>query len=58
MTRDAVDHDKEVTYSPMDWVILAVSIAFQAFLLIVIPEFAWVGLPFWTTYLVKCLRQL
>lgn len=58
MQRDVVDHDSEVKYSSMDWVILLVSLIFQAALLIFVPEWAWVGLPFWTTYLVKSLKQL
>lgn len=57
-TNYTTDHDQEVTYSPMDWIILLGAIAFQVVLLIFVPEFSWVGLPFWTTYLVKSLRQI
>lgn len=58
LKRDVIDHDAEVSYSAMDWIIFLVSFAFQIGLLIFIPEWSWVGLPFWMTYLVKSLKQL
>jgi len=58
MKRDVIDHDSEVTYSKMDWVYLLLGLLFQAALLIFIPEWSWVGLPFWMTFLVKSLKQL
>ncbi len=58
LKRDVVDHDKEVNYSKADWLYLLISLAFQAALIIFVPEWAWVGLPFWTTFLVKALKQL
>ena len=54
-----VNHDDEVTFNTgRDWLYFLLSVAFQAALILFIPEFAWVGLPFWTTFLVKALRQM
>ncbi len=51
-------HDAEVSYSPMDWIYFLVSIVFQILLLMFVPNFAWVALPFWFTFLFKALRQI
>lgn len=58
LKRDVIDHDAEVSYSMTDWVIFLVSLGFQFGLLMFAPEWSWVGLPFWMTYLVKALRQI
>ena len=57
-TQPSVNHDDEVTYSSKDWIYLLLSLVFQGALLMFASEWAWVGLPFWTTFLVKALKQL
>ena len=56
--RDVIDHDAEVSYSSMDWIFLLVGLIFQFGLLYFVPEWSWVGLPFWFTYLFKALKQI
>lgn len=40
------------------WLFFLVSVVFQVLLIMFLPSWAWVGLPFWMTFFVKAINHL
>ena len=44
--------------SAMDWILFLVSTAVMIYMVVVVPEWSWLALPFSSTYFVKAMNWI